>query len=165
MTLCVFHSEISWVHQHPVHPCFLRQWVVHVLCMMCMYQAIMHYESVCIHTSPDHHPSMLNLTSRLAVKIKNLPAFEFDWADTTPRLWTFLNVDDFLPSEANATVLHQRAVHYMVEFLVGTFSNLKHLAVCSWTRVDSSCNNNTSCPHEDPEQRWKVQNSNYWHSP
>ena len=25
MILCVFHSEISWVHQHPVHPCFLCQ--------------------------------------------------------------------------------------------------------------------------------------------
>ena len=67
------------------------------------------------HTSPDYHSSMLNLTSRLAVKIKNLPAFEFDWADTTPqRLRTSLNVDDFLPSEADATVLHQRAVHYML---------------------------------------------------
>ena len=29
VTLCVFHSEISWVHQHPVHPCFLRQWHIH----------------------------------------------------------------------------------------------------------------------------------------
>ena len=72
---------------------------------------------------------MLNLTSTLAVKIKNLPAFEFDWADTTPqRPRTSLNVDDFLPSEADATVLHQRAVHYMMGFLVETFSNLKHLA-------------------------------------
>ena len=25
ITLCIFHSEISRVHQHPVHPCFLRQ--------------------------------------------------------------------------------------------------------------------------------------------
>ena len=90
----------------------------------------MHYYSVCIqHTSPDHHSSMLNLTSRLAIKIKNLPSFEFDWADTTPqRLRTSLNVDDFLPSEADATVLHQQTVHYMMGFLMETFSNLKHLA-------------------------------------
>ena len=101
---------------------------------MYMYY-VLHTRQLCItklyyiHTSPDHHSSMLNLTSRLAVKIKNLPAFEFDWADTTPqRLRTSLNVDDFLPSEADATVLHQRAVHYMMGFLVETFSNLKHLA-------------------------------------
>ena len=72
---------------------------------------------------------MLNLTSRLAVKIENLPGFDFDWADTTPqRLRTSLNVEDFLPSEDDATVLHQRAVHYMMGFLVETFSSLKHLA-------------------------------------
>ena len=72
---------------------------------------------------------MLNLTSRLAIKIENLPDFEFDWADTIPqRLRTSLNVEDFLPSEADATLLHQRAVHYMMGFLVETFSNLNHLA-------------------------------------
>ena len=80
-------------------------------------------------TYPDHHSSMLNLTSRLAVKIKHLPSYEFDWADTTPqRPRMLLNVDDFLPSEADAAVLNQRAVHYMMEFLVETFANLKHLA-------------------------------------
>ena len=102
-----------------------------------------------IHTSPDHHSSMLNLTSRLAVKIKNLPVFEFDWADTT--LWTSLNVDNFLPSEADATVLHQRAVHYMMGFIVETFSNLKHLA--EFVPEPESINKITSCPNEDLVQR------------
>ena len=82
-----------------------------------------------ICTSPDHHSSMLNVTSRLAVKIKNLPGFKFDWANTKPqRPRTSLTVEDFLPSEADATVLNQRAVHYIMGFLVETFSSLKHLA-------------------------------------
>lgn len=77
---------------------------------------------------PDHHSSMLNVTSRLAVKIKNLPEFDFSWDDTTPqRPRSSLTVDDFLPSENDAMILKQRAVEYMMGFLVETFSSLKHL--------------------------------------
>ena len=79
------------------------------------------------------------MLSRLAVKIKNLPPFDFDWADTTPqRPRTSLDVDDFLPSEADATALHQRAVHYMTGFLVETLSSLKHLSEFFPEPVDPS---------------------------
>ena len=54
---------------------------------------------------------MLTLTARLAVKIKHLPDFEFDWADNTPqRPRASLKVEDFLPSEADAATL-SRALH------------------------------------------------------
>ena len=80
-----------------------------LLCIM--YRVIKHMYALQkknMYLSPDQHSSMLNLTSRLAVKIKNLPDFEFDWADTTPqRPRTSLNVEDFLPSEVDATVLKQ----------------------------------------------------------
>ena len=88
----------------------------------------MYVAPICIHVhihvhiciSPDHHSSKLNLTSRLAVKIKNLPGFEFDWADTTPqRLWTSLNVEDILPSKADATVLHQQAACALHDWIPG----------------------------------------------
>ena len=47
---------------------------------------------------------MLNLTSRLAIKIKYLPDYEFDWSDTSPqRPQTSLRVEDFLPNENDAT--------------------------------------------------------------
>ena len=95
-----------------------------------VYTRIQCHVTVCVHLPfPDHHSSMLNLTARLAVKIKNLPDFEFDWADTAPQKpRASLNVVDFLPSEADATVFNQRAVHYMMGFLVETFSSLKCLA-------------------------------------
>ena len=71
---------------------------------------------------------MLNLTSRLAVKMKHLPNFDFNWSDTAPqRPQTSLKVEDFLPNESDATILKQRAVHYMMGFLVQTFSSLQHL--------------------------------------
>lgn len=72
---------------------------------------------------------MLNVTSRLAIRIRYLPDFDFDWADTTPqRLRESLTIDDFLPSEEDAQVLKQRAISYMMGFLVETFSSLSDLA-------------------------------------
>ena len=72
---------------------------------------------------------MLNLTTRLVVKIKHLPDFEFDWADNTSQIpRAYLSVEDFLPSEADAAALNQRAVQYMISFLVYTFSNLNNLS-------------------------------------
>ena len=77
----------------------------------------------------DHHSSMMNLTSRLAIKIQHTPDFQFDWSDTAPqRPRKSLTIEDFLPNENDATILKQRAVHYMMGFLVETFSSLNHLA-------------------------------------
>ena len=62
---------------------------------------------------------MLNITARLAVRLENLPDFQFDWNDTTPqRSRQSLTVADILPSEEDALQLQQRAVDFMMRFLV-----------------------------------------------
>ncbi len=71
---------------------------------------------------------MTNLTSRLAIKIRYLPDFDFDWSDTTPqRTRSSLTIDHFLPSESDSSILRERAVHYIMTFLVENFPDLKHL--------------------------------------
>ena len=71
---------------------------------------------------------MTNLTSRLAIRIRYLPDFEFNWTDCTPqRTRSSLTIDDFLPSESDLSILIDRAVQYMMTFLVESFSSLKHL--------------------------------------
>lgn len=71
---------------------------------------------------------MLNLTSRLAIRIRNLPPWEFDWCDRTPqRHKESLTLFDFMPSEEDAGELHRRAVQYVMKFLVNEFPNLKDL--------------------------------------
>lgn len=72
---------------------------------------------------------MTNLTSRLAIKIRNLPDFEFAWSDSNPqRHRSSLTIDHFLPSEQDCAILEERAVHYRMTFLVEMFPDLKHLA-------------------------------------
>lgn len=72
---------------------------------------------------------MANLTSRLAINIRYLPEFEFSWSDCTPqRRRSSLTIDDFLPSESDAAILQERAVCYVMRFLVENFSHLKHIA-------------------------------------
>lgn len=71
---------------------------------------------------------MLNLTSRLAVKIRNLPDFTFDWSDKTPqRPQQSLGISDFLPNDEDASALQQRAVTFVMEFLVTHFKHLRNL--------------------------------------
>ena len=73
---------------------------------------------------------MLNLTTRLAIKITNFPPWEFDWNDHAPqRHIDSLTVCDFLPTEEDAGELHKRAVKYIMKFLVAEFSDLKDLEV------------------------------------
>ena len=68
---------------------------------------------------------MLNIISRLAVRVKNLPPWDVDWSDTTPqRPWQDLQVSDFMPSEEDAREFHNRAVAYMMRFLVHQFPAL-----------------------------------------
>ena len=69
---------------------------------------------------------MLNVTSRLALRIRHLPPFEFDWSDTTPqRSCDTLTIKDFLPSEED---VKQRATQYIMGFLVKSFTSLSDLA-------------------------------------
>ena len=71
---------------------------------------------------------MMNVTARLAVNIRYLPDFPFDWSDTQhQRSRQSLTVDDFFPSKSDAQQLQQRATHYLMEFLVDHFSDLTHL--------------------------------------
>lgn len=74
---------------------------------------------------------MLNLTARLALKIQNLPNWDFEWSDTRPqRSRQSLTISNFLPSEDDAQQLKKRAVLYMMEFLATEFkslADLKHL--------------------------------------
>ena len=61
---------------------------------------------------------MLNITSRIAVRIKHLP----EW-----RSLDSLTLADFLPSEEDGEVLKKRAVTYVRQFLVNEFASLAHL--------------------------------------
>ena len=71
---------------------------------------------------------MTNLTSRLAVRIRHIPEFEFSWSDTKPqRARSSLTIEYFLPSEVDSALLTERAVDYMMAFLVDNFTSLKKL--------------------------------------
>ena len=71
---------------------------------------------------------MVNITTRLAINIKKLPPFDFNWDDTSPQKpQESMTVDDVLPSEANGDLLFRQAVNYVKHFLVHHFSSLKHL--------------------------------------
>jgi hypothetical protein len=71
---------------------------------------------------------MLNATARLAIRIRYLPDFPFEWTDTEPqRSRQSLTIDDFLPSSEDAMKLQQSAVQYLMSFLVENFTDLADL--------------------------------------
>ena len=77
----------------------------------------------------DRHSSMLNITSRLAIRLRYLPEWEFDWSDMQPQQSReSLNLSDFLPEEHDAAELKTRAIQYIMRFLVQEFSELHDLA-------------------------------------
>lgn len=68
----------------------------------------MYYVYLSIHftlrltTDLDQHANMLNITSRLAVNIRYVPDWEFDWSDTSPqRSRESLTISDFMLSESD----------------------------------------------------------------
>lgn len=76
----------------------------------------------------DHHSTMLNLTTRLAVSIRYLPEWDVDWSDSQPqRSRQTLTISDFLPTEEDSQELQARAVRYMMEFLATEFDSLANL--------------------------------------
>lgn len=90
-----------------------------------------HYR-LCIHvlvcSLTDKHSTMLNMTARLAVEIRNLPDWEIDWDDTTPqRDPATLTISDLLPGEADGTELQKRAMCYIMHILVEEFPSLADL--------------------------------------
>lgn len=71
---------------------------------------------------------LLNITSRLAIRVKNLPDWNVDWSDTTPqRSRKSLTVSDFLPSVEDADHLMKRAKSFLMEFLAHEFIDLADL--------------------------------------
>ena len=76
----------------------------------------------------DVHNEMRNTTTRIAVEIKNLPGYEFDWNDHTPQCPVeSLTEDDILPSENDGIIIYNRMVAYVKKFLIDTLDSLEHL--------------------------------------
>ena len=61
---------------------------------------------------------MMNVTTRLAVRIRFLPDYPFNWSDTSPqKSRQSLTVEDYLPSASESQQLEERATRYMMGFL------------------------------------------------
>ena len=74
----------------------------------------------------DIHASMLNLTTRLAIKMDNIPGWNIDWLDNKPQqLRNALNYTHFISNKEDAECLEKYAIQYMMEFLVDSFSSLR----------------------------------------
>ena len=71
---------------------------------------------------------MLNLTSRLAIQMQNMPDGDVDWADCRPqKRRSSLTCSDFLPDDSDVVHLHKRAVQLIMEVLVAEFKSLNDL--------------------------------------
>ena len=71
---------------------------------------------------------MLNITSRLAVRLRYFPDWDFDWSDNKPQQKRqSLELTDFLPDEDDGLQIHTRAVEYTMRFLVNEFTSLEDL--------------------------------------
>ena len=79
-------------------------------------------------STTDHHSTMMNVTSRLAVRVHNLPQ-TIDWNDRTPQhTLESLTIDDFMVSKAESDAFKQRAILYTARYLVTEFKSLGDLA-------------------------------------
>ena len=95
----------------------------------CVYDDIENCNNQLLTQQLDCHSSVLNVTSRLALRIRHLPPFEFDWSDTTPQCSRdTLTIEDFLPNEEDARIVKQCATQYIMGFLVESFTSLSDLA-------------------------------------
>ena len=71
---------------------------------------------------------MLNITARLAIKLRYLPSGEFDWSDNQPQASReSLTLEDFLPDEEDSTAFTEQAVEYTMRFLASEFPGLTDL--------------------------------------
>ena len=99
---------------------------------------------------------MLNVTGRLAVRLRNLPDWEIDWSDSSPqRSRQSLGIEDILPTEEDALELKSRATRYMMNFLVTEFSDLAGLRQYVPARVSLHPvhKSELSSPHEGVVQK------------
>ena len=90
---------------------------------------VYHVHTIIIHVHlPDKHSGMLNVTSRLAVSLQNLPDWNVDWSDSQPqRSRQSLTISDFLPSLEDARHLKERATAFLMRFLAEEFDSLSDL--------------------------------------
>ena len=104
--------------------------MIYMYMYMYFYQAQAHIQIMYVITLiTDKHSSMLNVTTRLAIKMHNVPDWDVDWLDNKPQLpRSALNYTHFIPNEADAECLEKYAVQFMMEFLVENFTSLKHLS-------------------------------------
>ena len=71
---------------------------------------------------------MVNVTTRIAVKIVHLPPFEFSWSDSKPqRPRSKLLATDILPTSTDGKQLLDRATEFVMSFLVENFPALEKL--------------------------------------
>lgn len=71
---------------------------------------------------------MLNLTSRIAVKIQNMPDWDVDWSDSQPqKSRSSLTCSDILPDDTDSAELHKNAVQFIMEVLIDEFPSLSDL--------------------------------------
>ena len=70
---------------------------------------------------------MMNLTSRLAVRIKHLPNGTIDLSNKTRQSQASLGLSDFLPSQDDCSLITKRAKEYVMRFLTSEFSALTKL--------------------------------------
>lgn len=71
---------------------------------------------------------MLNLTSRIAIRLQNLPDWEVDWSDSlSQRSRSSLHATELLPDDDDIVVFTTHAVQYIMEFRVANFTALTDL--------------------------------------
>ena len=76
----------------------------------------------------DTHNTMLNVTTRLAVSIRNIPPWDFEWNDTTPQKHRRdLTVDDLLPNEEDGQALFEKAVLHTMQVITENFPSIGSL--------------------------------------
>ena len=70
---------------------------------------------------------MLNVTSRLAVKIKHIPQ-DMSWGDTAcQRNRSSLSISDILPGADEGKIFYDRAILMVMKLLVSEFKSLEGL--------------------------------------
>ena len=88
------------------------------------------------------HAKMINMTSRLAVKIKNIPLGGINWSDNTPqRSRSSLKAEDIIPNEEDGDTTSNRIHH---EILGQQFQSFEPLSESSTQAPFSSPNQQVS---------------------
>lgn len=98
---------------------------------VCYSRSRLHVNETILHHKfhLDQHSVMLNITARLAIKLRYLPSWEIDWSDNNPQAnRESLTLEDFLPDEEDSKAFTERAVEYTMRFFVSEFPGLADLA-------------------------------------